>query len=766
MKKLAGLFLLLAASGCPDIKVDENETGPLVEFDPGNRIIPFPNNLLLNPLTGKVNLPAQCGETPTAKALRENVLNQLDGFGLFEATQTVGVTEQVDLASLTDRVVIYKRSADLSMATSIPFEARMGASVRFDADCSNPRSVPQLAITPYNPDDPDDPDAPDAPYVLEPGSSYVVALLEGIQTADGRPFNAAGAWRLVRDEVNPVTIVDGKVVADRTPLDPSNLKDLDQLKGINLLWQLHEPILKLLSQELPMAKRLSRDQILLAWEFKTQTSVGALDPMVTGSPAQEVVTNVGLLGNLSQTAGIDRGNLPYSQCPAGDNNTQCFLKIALGRGNYAVGNATCQAVGCAAIADVVGSALGSKQYQIDTPNPYTGTGTKPIPGPWAHPNDPAEVKTETISALSLIPAMAMPAGGYPVVVFQHAIGQSKTTALAIAGRLAAAGFLTVAIDAVGHDSRAVRISTDAALGCANAGPPPMCARPDCGPSPVDFPQCYAPFLSPNLGATRDGIRQTVVDNLRLIAALKVCGTTQCGAVTVDPTKILYLGQSLGGIIGSMTAAISPDVKAAVLNVPGVGWADILENTGTLRLQCLLVDGLIDAGILQGEKSNLMAMPPTGLCTKPDDWKNQPGYRQFSVIGRWVLDPADPANFTGKLAVRRFLIQQVVGDTVIPNLATTNQGMLVGLTAATADPSLPPPPPAPSAAITTNPTASKWVRYPTLPPDGGTGFPGNTFHHGSLLSPTPTPMPPPPPPAGALATARMQVDALTFLSLNQ
>ena len=63
-------------------------------------------------------------------------------------------------------------------------------------------------------------------------------------------------------------------------------------------------------------------------------------------------------------------------------------------------------------------------------------------------------------------------------------------------------------------------------------------------------------------------------------------------------------------------------------------------------------------------------------------------------------------------------------------------------------------------------SNEWLRYTTLPADGGTGFPGNTFHHGSLLSPTPTPMPPPPPTDGALGTLRMQIDALTFLSLNQ
>jgi dienelactone hydrolase len=758
MKKLACLSLLLAASGCPSVDVDdfgeETRPAPVVEFDPSTRIVPFPNNLLLDPTTGKVNLPAQCNESPTTKALRENVLNQLDGFGLFETALTVTFSEAIDVASLADRIVVYKRvtgttPVEPAMAAPLPIVTQLSSTPRFDADCKNPSLIPQIVIIPRVP--------------LEQKSTYVVALLDGIKTEGGTNFQPSGTWRLIRGAENPVTVQDGTIVSDRTPLDPADDEDRARLLGIDLLWKAHAGAVKFLAADLPADKRKPRDQILLAWEFRTQTSTDPLDPMVAGSPASEVATTP-LVMNTSLPTTINRTAPPYNQCAGTDSDTQCYLKIQIGRGNYAVGDATCQSLGCAAIADVVGSGLLAKQYQIDTPNPYTGTGTRPIPGPWNNPVDPTEVKDEAISVLSFVPASAMPTGGYPVVVFQHALGQSKTTAFAIAGRLAAAGFATIAIDAVGHDSRAVRVSSNTAINCADAGTPPMCSRPDCGPSPVDFPQCYAPFLSPNLSATRDGIRQTVIDNLRLIAALKACSTTACGTLKVDPAKVLYLGQSLGGIVGSITAAVSPDLKATVLNVPGVGWVDILENTGTLRLQCPLVDGLIDAGILMGEKSNLAVMPPTGLCTT-EAWKMQIGYRQFSAIGRWVLDPADPANFTRKLAPRRLLLQEVVGDTVVPNLATGNEGMLLGLMPAVADPAAAVPP-APSGAITTNPTASKWVRYPTLPADGGTGFPGNTFHHGSLLSPTPTPMPPPPPVDGALGTLRMQVDALTFLSANQ
>ena len=54
------LALSIVLTGCPDVPTDTNDSaGPYVEFDPANSIVPFPNNLALDPTTGKVNLPAQ-----------------------------------------------------------------------------------------------------------------------------------------------------------------------------------------------------------------------------------------------------------------------------------------------------------------------------------------------------------------------------------------------------------------------------------------------------------------------------------------------------------------------------------------------------------------------------------------------------------------------------------------------------------------------------------------------------------------------------------
>jgi hypothetical protein len=326
----------------------------------------------------------------------------------------------------------------------------------------------------------------------------------------------------------------------------------------------------------------------------------------------------------------------------------------------------------------------------------------------------------------------------------------------------------------------VQITNDAALGCN--GTPPL--------DPTSLPQCFQPILGADLGQTRDNIRQTVLDLQRLVLAIKACGAAGCasansaGNLKVDTDHLVYAGQSLGGIIGTTTSATAANIKSAVLNVPAVSWLDILEHTTTLDIRCSLVDALIDAGVLVGDKWNGSSSAPTGLCAD-QAWQMQPGYQQFSAIARWVIDPADGVNFLPSLVTKKFMIQEVVNDTVVPNFATDIEGLLTGSTAATADPYNPLAALAPSAAITTNPMASKWLRYPTLPAsDATTGNFGNLFTHPSLLRPQASPglcvgdhatvcasnttcaalgglcvFP------GSLGTARLQTDAITFLSLN-
>lgn len=783
---LACLALVLGA--CPSVTVDENEgvLGPTVEFDPANKIIPFPNNLLLDPATGKLNLPEQCNETPSSTATRVGVLNTLDGFGTYEPTLNVTFTEPVDLASLAGRVLVFQRVAggegvDPLTAVPVPVVAIPGKTVRFTNQtdikaCTDPVMVDQVTFVPR--------------VALEQRSTYTVALLDGIKTANGDDFTPSFTWSLIR-EPQPVVQFDEarNVILNRTPLDPLVEADKAQLEGIDLLWNAHHNAVTFLG-----GTGHDTSELLLAWEFNTQTVTDQLDPTVEGSPAASP-TALPLLGNASVSAtvpGLATRASVFAQCNPAESDTQCFLKIALGAGNYAVGDATCAAAGCAAVNDVLGSILLSKQYRKDVDNTgYTGTGTQPIPGAWSDPISPTVVHDTDnanplandaqakLEALVLIPQGAAPADGFPVVIFQHGITRAKTDVFGVMGALTSNGFAVVAIDAQNHGSRAVRISDAAnaipALDCSNVTVGIPGPRPDLGPDPTTHVSCYAPIFSSDLAATRDGFRQSILDLHQLVTSLKACGTTACGKLKVDATKIGYIGHSMGGIFGGMFSATDPDVASTVLDVGGAGWVDILENTGqVIGFQCPLVDALIDAGSLTcngapcTEADKFDPIAGTGLCLT-DAWKSDPGYRQFSVIGRWVLDPADPANFASRLASKTFLLQRVDQDDVVPNIATDNLGALAGQIKGDASCGVPllgqvPP----STALVANPTSSMFLDYLTVPPGTPGCAPGNTFAHGSLLKPEPSVVGGTCNPGtgascdGVFATTRLQTDAVFFL----
>ena len=778
MKKLMACLLVATMSGCPDIQVDPDEVagGPTVEFDParsqatGARFIPFPNDLARDPTTGKVNLGPQNCESPTAKATRENVLNQLDGFGTYETAIQVTFTEEVDEASLADHILMYQLTSEGTPLTPdastqpVPVRVvRVAPTPRFaTADCNTPELVPSVTFVPLVP--------------LEQKSTYFVVLTKGIKDTAGAEFAPAFTWAIVASTEAPVTLDDsGNIVSDRTPLDPASEEDRAQLIALAGLWQLHQPGLHFVQA----ASGTAPADVLVGFQFTTQTVTDPLDPTVEDSPASELGE-----GGLLQAMSVTNKFGPYSALCGTEATTdpaQCFLKLALGGcsplttvcgvNNYQAGQAACQLLNCAAVGDVIGAGVLTGNYQMQLPNELTDG--EDVQGAWDDPVKPTMQALLLLETIVVLPKGTAPAEGWPTVLFGHGLGSSKESVFAIAGRLAQFGFATVAIDTSAHGSRAVRISKDPALGCIGrcfSGTTPTATECDtvaecqagetCGsatatpglvpPSPTTAPQCYAPFLSADLAATRDGIRQTILDHERIVKALEACGVG-CGPVVTDPSKIYYAGLSLGSILGVMTSAMSPAIKTAMINVGGVGWLDLLENTDTLAIRCQLVNGLIDAGILMGDK---WTGGTDGLCTT-EAWKEQPGYATFAAIGRWILDPADGANFARRLATKRVLIQKVTGDEVVPNIATDNLAALVGLAdmEQAADP-FDFSAPAPSAAITTMPMTNKFVTY--------TDDASDAYVHSSLLRPAPSTDAQ----LGINGTLRVQLDAATFLFANK
>jgi hypothetical protein len=731
MHRLFIVGTLVLASCVEKVEADPSELGPIIpppvaQFDPANQIIPLPNSLLLTPSTGKLALPAQCNETPAATALRTGVLNMLDGFGTSKTVIQTTFSAPVDMTSLMGHVFLLRMATagvpNMGPATAVPINVVPGTSVHYDAACMNPMPVDNITIVPTVP--------------LDGSSTYAVALLQGIKTTSGAEFDPSVTWALVRQPTDPVQISTATgspvVVQNNTPFNPQDPKDLTTIEGLNTLWMATAPTLSYLDVALPQvapSEPPGRSSILLAWSFNTQTISAPLDQSVIASPASQL------------TSATAPSTLIIAQTVPADQ-VEAFYTMQLGAG-------TCALLGCDAIGAIHIGAFVSPSFQtgVDCKTPM-------IPGPWSDPLHPNKTCDQTLATIAVVPKTPAPATGYKAVIFGHAIGRSKGDLLAFAGRLASLGIASIATDAVLHGDRSVRTSMDVAMGCAAPGMGNTCTTAlavSCAP------QCFAPILSTNLAATRDNLRQSVLDNLKLDKVLAGCATAgACQSLVVDPAHIGYVGMSLGSLLGEVVVAQSQNIKTAIFNTGGADWVQIFAFTASTQIRCSLIDSLIDTGVLQGQKSNL-GTNPMALCLDPAaPWRTNPAYQSFAATARWVLDPVDAVNYgaiyrspTGP----KLLLQEVKGDQVIPNEASDPYGMLLGLTkvpAAVATMAMPMATPAAGMP------PSAWIEYSNVPADPAQMFPGNTYAHGSLLTPAT------PDAAGLLGTAQMQTDAITYL----
>jgi hypothetical protein len=198
------------------------------------------------------------------------------------------------------------------------------------------------------------------------------------------------------------------------------------------------------------------------------------------------------------------------------------------------------------------------------------------------------------------------------------------------------------------------------------------------------------FSLTNFFSTRDNFRQQVIDLAQLVRVIKgtdptkglsAMATAVAGSATpitfdttnspTRPGHLGYVGQSLGGILGTLFNAVSPDTTNVVLNVPGGALPQVILNGGDWTAErTALLNGLAMQGIQFGT----------------------PAYDQFVGIAQWVLDPADPANLGWRLTHpvpvcpggmsygtctgatntpntnRAALIQFIEGDQVVPNIS--------------------------------------------------------------------------------------------------
>lgn len=669
--RLATLTLLATASGC----ITEVQQQPpfttanftVAEFNPSTGKLPFPLTLTctvtdpatgacksggtFDPVNGRVALPiTPCGATPTpgcdsaSGAQLKAGLNTLDGFSTYGNLKTT-FDKDVNPASVNKR-------------TAFLLDSTTGQPADFSPTLQDAKTLLFMADIPSAPES-----ITAAARPLKPETTYFAVVTTAVQDAMGRPLESDSTFAFVKSK-QPVAGPNGEALAG-SPLASVSAATRISLEGLR---QGFAPIFSALeSAPTPIA----REKIALLWPVRTQSTAKAF---------------LGLRAALVAVAPVKtappQGNIPG-------------VAVYTGAGDPVIPGATPLPPG-------VPRRVGN--FQLGCLR--TATLTSATTGAFdVGPSGP-RFRPHFVPYVASFPSTPAPATGYPVVIFGHGFTRWRYDMIAIANSLAIAGFATIAIDHPYHGDRSNAVAgqeNDDPLRCGPsapaASPPFRCSDPTGVYTPNMNPMmpgtCSAGtpvasgqrFLNPaNLFATRDNFRQAILDLMMVNRTIKA-STTATGAPTYDATKIVYAGQSLGGILGTVFTAVEPDVKAAVLNVPGGGLANIIENTGTAGICKPVVDGLKAAGVCEADPTRVGPSPADCKC------KPTPAYTQFIATAQWILDPADSINFgwylidrplycqtpagpapcalapTAPPIKKKVLIQRMTGDLVVPNLTT-------------------------------------------------------------------------------------------------
>lgn len=262
--------------------------------------------------------------------------------------------------------------------------------------------------------------------------------------------------------------------------------------------------------------------------------------------------------------------------------------------------------------------------------------------------NPVPIATETIEIPIFITvpnasspsAGVKPAGGWPVLIFQHGLTRNRLDAVGVADTYAGQGYVVVSIDLPLHG---VTDTTNPFYQAPNEltfnldvlNNETLAAGPDgiIDSSGLQFVNLPNPILS------RDNLRQGAVDLLALTRSLGDLDLDGDEVGDIDTTRIHFLGHSLGGIVGGVylgTAAAS-EVQTGVLAMSGGGVARTIFESPAFGPR--IVQGLAAQGITQG--STL--------------------YAQFIRDVQTIVDAGDPVNYIAAAAdTRPTLLFQVVG----------------------------------------------------------------------------------------------------------
>lgn len=176
-----------------------------------------------------------------------------------------------------------------------------------------------------------------------------------------------------------------------------------------------------------------------------------------------------------------------------------------------------------------------------------------------------------------IPAGPAPASGWPVTIFGHGSATNKNNqALEVAATMASHGIATIAINMYGNGfgplSTLTVNRTSGASVILSAGGRAVDQNHDNVIAEGEGRSAAPPRT---ILSSRDAAQQTIADFMQLVRVIEFgMDVDGEGTPDLDPSRIYYLGHSLGGMWGTIFLAIEPSVRAGVLNSVGTPYDNL------------------------------------------------------------------------------------------------------------------------------------------------------------------------------------------------
>ena len=290
-----------------------------------------------------------------------------------------------------------------------------------------------------------------------------------------------------------------------------------------------------------------------------------------------------------------------------------------------------------------------------------------------------------------VPAGTKPAAGWPVAMFGHGFTDSMYGApWTVASVLASQGIATVSLNVVGHGGGAqgtLNVLRNAALPVQV----PAGGRgfDQDGNGAIDSTEGVNASGAFTIVASRDGLRQTVVDYMQLVRQIETgVDIDGDGSVDLDANRIYYAGQSFGGIYGTILLGTEPNIKAGVPNVPGGSITEIARISPAFRVLTAITlatrsPSLINLPLAPGVPFpfNLQFNENMPLRDLPPVVNTVPGAADIAAFvdrAQWVTQAGNPVSYAAFIrkqplhghAAKPVIVQFAQGDVTVPNPTTS------------------------------------------------------------------------------------------------